>query len=134
MSGWGAVVDAGSTGGFFSAEASAIHINILELMAALFGLRCFFRDQSNVHVKLLMDNTTAVQTVNKMGSCKSIECDDVVRLIWDFALDRNIWLSASYIPGILNVEADEESRKSETRTEWMLSELVFQEITEYLDF
>ena len=46
-----------------------------------------------------------------MGSCKSVSCDTEVRKIWDWAIERNNFLTATHIPGILNVEADAESEK-----------------------
>ena len=52
-----------------------------------------------------------------MGSCKSVSCDTEVRKIWDWAIERNNFLTATRIPGILNVEADAESRGAERRTE-----------------
>ena len=38
---------------------------------------------------------------------------------------RNNFITAAHIPGILNVEADAESRNSETRTEWKSNEALF---------
>ena len=55
-------------------------------------------------------------------------------LIWAWAIERNTWLTATNIPGILNVEADEESRKTETRTEWMLDREVFKMIPTAFEF
>ena len=69
-----------------------------------------------------------------MGSSRYPDFDLEIRNIWDWAIDRGIWLSSSHIPGKLNVEADEESRKSEARLEWKLEETLFQEIIVYLDF
>ena len=63
------------------------------------------------------DNTTGVHGINNMGSCKSVSCDTEVRKIWDLAIERNNFLTATRIPGILNVEADAESRGAERRTE-----------------
>ena len=51
--------------------------------------------------------------------------------IWNWAIANDIYLSASHIPGVLNVEADAESRKSEVRTEWKLNEDVFQNMISY---
>ena len=85
-------------------------------------------------MKVLSDNTTAVCTINNMGSCKSLLCDQEVRRIWSWAIERDIFITAVHIPGILNVEADQESRKSELRTEWKLHESIFGYIQKYLDF
>ena len=83
------------TGGLFSSSEKDIHINVLELAAVYFGLKSLCDNLSHIHIKLLIDNTTAVQTINNMGSCKSIECDTMVRYIWDWAITRNNWLTAS---------------------------------------
>ena len=83
---------------------------------------------------MLSDNTTAVCAINNMGSCKSLLCDQEVRRIWSWASERDIFIIAAHIPEILNVEADQESRKSELRTEWKLHESIFGYIQKYLDF
>ena len=58
-----------------------------------------------------MDNTTAVACVSKMGTSHSDQCNTVPKEIWQFCIQRDIWVSAAYVPGKENVEADEESRK-----------------------
>lgn len=133
--GWGAVSeDLGSTGGLFNVYESSLHINVKELLGGLFGLQCFHSQDSDIHIKMLLDNTTAVQSINKMGSTRSPQVDDVVREIWHWAIPRNIWLSASHIPGVLNEEADAESRKSEVRSEWKLSNDSFNLVLDRLEF
>ena len=57
-----------------------------------------------------------------------------MRKIWNWAIEKDIFIIAAYIPGILNVEADQESRKSELRTEWKLHESIFGNIKKYQDF
>ena len=37
--------------------------------------------------------------------------------IWIWAIEGDIFITAAHIPGILNAEADQESRKSEIRTD-----------------
>ena len=69
-----------------------------------------------------------------MGSCISLLCDQEVRRIWSWSIERDIFISAAHIPGILNVEADQESRKPELRTEWKLHESIFSYIQKYLNF
>ena len=68
-----------------------------------------------------------------MGTCKSFLCDQEVGRIWSGAIERDIFITAAHIPGILNVEADQESRKSELRTEWKLYGSIFGCIQKYLD-
>ena len=71
----------------------------------------------NIHLRLMMDNTTAVGCVNKMGTSHSVLCNEVNKEIWSFCVNRGIWLSAAYVPGKDNVEADEESRRINFDTE-----------------
>ena len=44
-------------------------------------------------------------------------------------MQNKVWLSACHLPGVLNVEADQQSRHFNERTEWHLREDVFQQIT-----
>ena len=44
----------------------------------------------------------------------------LARQIWEFAIARDLWLSAAHIPGAQNIEADEASRVLDDRTEWAL--------------
>ena len=69
-----------------------------------------------------------------MGSCKSIPCDQAAREVWEWAISQNNWLVASHIPGILNEDADYESRKNETRLEWKLNEKIVDDITHHFQF
>ena len=131
--GWGAVFES-STGGHFTEDEKELHINILELKAVEFGLQSLCLDTQNTHILLKIDNTSAVSAINKMGSTRSIQMDDIVHSIWNWARERESWLTATHIPGIQNIEADKESRKSETRTEWMLDKDTFNRVLSDLDF
>ena len=52
----------------------------------------------------------------------------------NWAIKTDIFIIAAHISGVFNTEADEESRKSELRTEWKLNEIVFTDILDQLDF
>jgi len=132
--GWGADRDGTSTGGHFTIKEMESHINVLELKAALLGLKSLCHDIHDKHILLKIDNTSAVASINKMGSTKSIEMDKIVHEIWDWALSKNNWISSTHIPGKLNVEADRESRETETRTEWMLNREIFLSTITALNF
>ena len=80
---------------------------------------------TNTHVKILSDNITTVHAINKMGTSHSNNCNEVANEIWDLAISKDIWSSATHLPGKYNVEADEESRKKDTQLEWKLSEQWF---------
>ena len=131
QTGWGAVCPWARTSGLFSEEETDFHINVLELKAIYFGLKSLCGDLRDTHIKVLSDNTTAVQCVLNMGSCVSVECDSVTKAIWEWVIDTNNWITLSHIPGIENVEADLESRKNETQIEWQLDKNLFQNILEH---
>ena len=57
-----------------------------------------------------------------------------MRRIWSWTNERKIFITAAHIPGILNVGADQESRKSELRTEWKLQEAISGYIEKYFNF
>ena len=62
---------------------------------------------------------------------KSPQCNKVSHQIWVWAIERNIWLSATHFPGTQNVIADRKSRVFNDNTEWMLEHSVFISITRY---
>ncbi|XP_068703949.1 uncharacterized protein [Montipora foliosa] len=64
-----------------------------------------------------------------MGCSKSPDCNSVARQIWDYCVERYIWISASHLPGCENTEADRESRYFNDRTEWQLASDVYYSIT-----
>ena len=81
------------------------------------------------HIKVLSDNATTVCVINNMGSCKSLLCDQEVRKIWSWAIERDIFTTAAHVPSILNLEADQESRKLEQNGGYMnLSLAIFRNI------
>ncbi len=126
-SGWGAVYNDMSTNGHWDANEKENHINWLELKAAFLALQTFCSEMSDVHVLIRMDNTTAVACVNKMGSTK-LKLMRLISDIFEWAIMRNITLSAAHIPGRLNVLADKESRVLNLDTEWMLNTQVFKDL------
>ena len=126
--GWGAHCGDISTGGRWLTVEKILHINILEIKAIYFGLKTLCNGQTNIHVRVKSDNTTAVAYINNMGGIKSIACDEVVKELWEWCIERNIWVSAEHLPGVLNVIADTESRNFNDNTEWMLDRLVFTQV------
>jgi hypothetical protein len=109
------------------AEAKA-HINVLETTAAFLALQSFCSRTINKHVRLELDNTAAVAYVNNMGGNQSSECNAIVRQVWIWCIQKNIWVSATHIPGVTNVEADKRSRQFDDHTEWALNGQVFDRI------
>ena len=111
-----------------------MYINALELKAILFGLRSLRDHICDSHTKILSGNTTSVHCINNIGSCRSGDCDKIAKSIWDWDIQRRLWLSSAHIPGRLNREADEESRKAELRIEWKLNITIFYNMLEYFQY
>ena len=127
--GWGAQVENGvNTCGIWSKLESNRHINYLELLAVKLALPSLFDDRSAIHIRVMSDNTTAVSYINAMGGCKSLECNSLAQEIWNWAIAKNIWLSAAHVPGSLNADADRLSRDLNLDLEWMISVQVFKKI------
>ena len=126
---WGGVRREHRTGGRWNQQEAFFHINYLELLAVLLTLKALCGECANLHIRVQCDNTTAVCYINNMGGSKSPDCNSVTRQIWDYCIERNIWLSASHLPGCENTEADRESRHFNDRTEWKLESKIYHSIT-----
>ena len=113
------------TGGRWGPNEWGQDINYLELNAILLSLLTCCRDYSNKHILIRSDNTTAVSGINRQGSTHSVNCNNITRQIWTWAMDTKNWLSASHCPGVLNVEADIASRLFNDSTEWTLDNKTF---------
>ena len=117
-----------STGGLWTNDEQNLHIKGLELKAVLLGLKSWFTDQSNVHIRIKSDNTTAVAYVNNKGGVKSLDCHRIALEIWSWAIDRDIIITAEHLPGSKNVLADKASRVFDMNTEWELNEIVYRAV------
>lgn len=126
--GWGAWCKSGSTGGRWSTAESRCHINQLELQACFFGLKTFSGHLHDVHVRLRIDNTTAIAYINRLGGTTNRDLSELARSIWQWAWSRRLHLSAEHIPGTENVLADEESRVFRCSAEWRLRRSVVRRI------
>ena len=64
LSGWGACLDGMTTGGRWNSDEATHDINYLEMLAVLFALQSFSEKVLAKHIKLMVDNTIAVATIN----------------------------------------------------------------------
>ena len=99
-----------STGGQWSQGESLFHTNCLELLAGAFAVKTFVKGKVQMRVRLLMDNLTATHYINKMGGTKSPVLARLALDLWEWCLHHNILIEAQYLPGVLNIRADRESR------------------------
>lgn len=132
LSGWGAMCGTRKTHGFWNAEESHEHINVLELQAAFFGLQCFASQIMSGHILLRCDNTTTVAYINKMGGLLSPTLNALARSLWQWCESGRILVFASYISSADNWEVDFESRRPNPDTEVELSWSAFHYIEEKL--
>ena len=88
LTGWGIACNGVKAGGRWSTEESKLHINVLELKAAWFGLRCFAKELTNVHIQLKIDNTTALAYIGNMGG-RFDNLNDIARTIWLWCEQRH---------------------------------------------
>ena len=126
--GWGAVCKSQKTGGRWTETEKGKDINYLEMLAIFFALKCFSQEIIGKHVKILCDNTTAVAYIKNMGGTRVKEYNDLAYKIWIWCKERSIWITIAHISGVLNSEADEQSRKFNDNIEWSLNSDIFNRI------
>ena len=131
--GWGAQYDGMTTQGSWSTHEVALHINVKEMLAVLFGLKSLLKDIHQVNVKLNIDNTTAVGVIKHMGTSHSDDLNRVAKDIWLWAMHREVWLFPVYISSTDN-PADEPSRNIYMDAEWQLNPDVFTYVLSVLNF
>ncbi|XP_067664177.1 uncharacterized protein [Haliotis asinina] len=117
-----------SAGGQWNSAESNMHINCLELEAAGRVLKSLCAQLRNMHIRLLLDNTTAVAYINHMGGTK-LDCNNITREIWLWCIERKLWISAAHVPGVCNMEADWYSRNNSDDKEWQIDVCVFNKLT-----
>lgn len=80
-------------------------------MAAKLAILTFtqlFPMTNSIHIQ--MDNIMALTYLVKMGGTKNKDMSVLSKEIWDYLLEKGITITAEYLPGKLNVLADQESR------------------------
>ena len=128
--GWGGECNGVTTGGSWTDQEKDSHINILELKAALFSSKAFCRDVKHSAILLRTDNTTTVAHVNHKGSTKP-EAHRIIKELWLWCLDNDNFVTATFLPGVDNTEADFQSRLNRD-IEWKLDENIFSKIMHIL--
>ena len=69
-----------------------------------------------------------------MGTSHSESGNRLTFTVWEWCRKRGVWISAAHIPGVLNTEVDEESRKINSNSEWKLDSRVLQSTLTQLKF
>ena len=125
----GAACQDQKTGGPWTREEQKEHINFLELKAAKLAIMTFtylYKNVKSVHIQ--MDSIVALTYLVKMGGTHSEKLSLLSKEIWEYLLKQGITITAEYLPGVLNQEADKESRNVRDSSEWKLKPQIFQKI------
>ena len=110
-------------------EERKFHINVLELKAAKLATMSFtLKERDTISVHIRMDNLIALSYLMKMGGNKNQELTEISKEIWQYFLKRKITITAEYLPGSMNVEADRESRQTRDSSEWKLNPTIFMKL------
>ena len=105
---------------------STNHINFLELFAIFLALKYFFSSNTMYHhIGIKSDNPSAVAYINNMGGMTSQSKNQLAIDIWNWCTDHHLFISAQYLPGVLNSNADFMSRVFSDNCEWALKRDIF---------
>ena len=105
--------------------AKCNYTNYLGLWIAFMALRAYSSNDWNTHIKLEIDNITAVAYINHMGRTKSTHCNVFAKEVWEWCIHRKIWITAYHLAGVLSTITDKRSHKFRDQTEWQLDRKVF---------
>ncbi|XP_041435826.1 uncharacterized protein LOC121399363 [Xenopus laevis] len=130
LKGWGAVFGTLTAQGIWSSAETQLPINILELRAVRRALSYWQQIMKGIAIRVQSDNATTVAYLNHQGGTRSRQALQEVSQILSWAEKHNATLSAIYIPGLENWEADYLSRQTLDPGEWSLKQEVFTLITE----
>ena len=121
--GWGASCNKHKIRGRWTQEEASLHINILELKAALFALKSFAKVYllTNAHVRFKIDNTPAQAYINHQGGTKSVGLCNQAQELWKWCLLHQRIVSAEHLPRIHKRDTDQASCIFNDRTKWMIS-------------
>ena len=97
-----------------------------------FCLESFLQESKETSCPSLNDNRTAVAYLLKMGGggggTRSLVLVGIAQELWEYALRKEISLTAEYLPGGLNHKADWQSRHLRDSRNWKLNPKVFHSI------
>lgn len=125
LMGWGAVLEEATVQGKWSETEKALSINILEILAAGLALISWTFRLQGCPVRIQSDNATAVACINHQGGSRSQAAQREVDHILTWAEKHVPFLSAVFILGAENWQANFLSRQQLSPGEWSLHPKVF---------
>lgn len=112
---WGTCLGDTTTRGTWLAQETMHHINYLELLAAFLAVQCFLKGESIMTILLRLDNVTAVTFINRIGGTHSKLLCQLALALWEWCIQRNLFIVAEHLLGWQNVLGDHESRSLRDR-------------------
>ena len=107
LKGWGAFCQGHRTGGSWTFLESRCYINVLELNAAKFAILAFTQMHPSAQsIHLQMESIVTLSYLVKMGGTHNKVLSDESKEIWCYLLAKGITITAEYLPGALNKEAN----------------------------
>ena len=85
VEGWCVFMGNVSASGAWLPYEKLLHINFLELKAILLAIKSFVKT-SHKHIQITSGNTTAINSISKMGTSHSMKCHHQVLKIWEWAI------------------------------------------------
>lgn len=128
--GWGAHLGDLVFQGQWGPEIAGKSSNYRELYTVLLALQAAKQALVRSHVQIQSDNATTVAYINKQGGTRSQELMDLTFRIFSLAEGNFQSLSAVFLRGKLNQQADFLSRQTLHQGEWSLNKVIFRKVSE----
>ena len=111
-SGWGGFTSQNEeVSGFWTEEESQFHNNFLETKAVLLAFQSLFRETFDSSILIRSDNSTTVAYINNQGGVQSQEISELIVELYDFCIQNELKIKASFLRGRFNERADALSRR-----------------------
>jgi len=104
------------------------------MLAIYLALQTFAKGWVNTHIRLMCDNTTALNLLNHMGTSHSDSYNSLAKQILEWCIAKDIWVSVAHISGTQNLVADFESRRNQREAEWQLNKAALQNVLSKINF
>ena len=114
--------------GSWSQQEAIYHVNEQELAATKHAILKFTKIRKPKRLHLLIENTSALSYLVKMGGTHNPIMLNLAKEIWEYLMQKEITLTAEYIPSELNKTPDWWSRNWKDSSEWKLNPIQFQRI------
>lgn len=124
--GWGGCIGQLETSGLWDKSMATQPSNFRELAAVYLSIKSFRSVLQGKAVTVLSDNITTVSYLNHLGGPVPT-LTNLSQAVWALVYKLDIDLRAHYLPGHLNIQADQLSRTT-SQYEWMLNPQVFKHI------